>query len=119
MAEIEGLTVVHYDADFDRISEVTGQPSQWMVVAGTVSYRGQHGGQLTVEERRAQAVWERHVSILTEAGVDDRSADVAKASNRELRHVQLRQGWPPISVFLGMNSAQCYGFTVHPHGTRR
>lgn len=37
LAEIEGFTVMHYDADFDRISEVTGQPSQWVVEAGTVS----------------------------------------------------------------------------------
>lgn len=37
VAEIEGLTVMHYDADFDRIAEVTGQPSQWVVEAGTVS----------------------------------------------------------------------------------
>ncbi len=37
VAEIEGFTVTHYDADFDRISEVTGQPSQWVVEAGTVS----------------------------------------------------------------------------------
>lgn len=36
-AEIEGLAVIHYDADFDRIAEVTGQPSQWVVEAGTVS----------------------------------------------------------------------------------
>lgn len=37
VAEMEGLTVIHYDADFDRIAEVTGQPSQWVVEAGTVS----------------------------------------------------------------------------------
>lgn len=37
VAEIEGLTVMHYDADFDRISDVTGQPSQWVVEAGAVS----------------------------------------------------------------------------------
>jgi predicted nucleic acid-binding protein len=37
VAEIEGFTVMHYDADFDRISEVTGQPSRWVVQAGTVS----------------------------------------------------------------------------------
>lgn len=37
VAEVEGLTVMHYDADFDRIAEVTGQPTQWVVEAGTVS----------------------------------------------------------------------------------
>lgn len=37
VAEVEGLTVMHYDADFDRIAEITGQPTQWVVEAGTVS----------------------------------------------------------------------------------
>lgn len=37
VAEVEGLTVVHYAADFDRIAEITGQPAQWVVEAGTVS----------------------------------------------------------------------------------
>ncbi|MGH9037374.1 MAG: PIN domain nuclease [Acidimicrobiia bacterium] len=36
-AEHGGLTVLHYDADFDRIAEVTGQPVQWVVTQGTVS----------------------------------------------------------------------------------
>lgn len=31
-----GLTVLHYDADFDRIAEVTGQPTEWVVERGTV-----------------------------------------------------------------------------------
>ncbi|CDO91236.1 toxin [Mycobacterium triplex] len=34
--EEHGLTVLHYDADFDLISAVTGQPCQWVVPAGTV-----------------------------------------------------------------------------------
>lgn len=34
-AEANGLTVLHYDADFDRIAEVTGQPTEWIVPAGT------------------------------------------------------------------------------------
>jgi hypothetical protein len=25
------VTVLHYDADYDRIAEVTGQPVQWIV----------------------------------------------------------------------------------------
>lgn len=33
--EEHGLTVLHYDADFDLISAVTGQPCQWVVPAGT------------------------------------------------------------------------------------
>lgn len=37
-AAAEGLfvTVLHYDADFDVISEVTGQASQWVVPAGRI-----------------------------------------------------------------------------------
>jgi predicted nucleic acid-binding protein len=36
-AERAGLTVMHYDADFDRIASVTGQPVQWVVPRGSVS----------------------------------------------------------------------------------
>jgi len=35
-AESRGLTVLHYDADFDRIAAVTGQPCEWIVSAGSV-----------------------------------------------------------------------------------
>ncbi len=35
-AEIEGLTVWHYDADFDVIAAVTGQATAWVVPRGTV-----------------------------------------------------------------------------------
>ncbi len=35
-AEAEGLVVLHYDADFDRIAAVTGQPCEWVVPRGTV-----------------------------------------------------------------------------------
>lgn len=35
-AETAGLTVLHYDADFERIAEVTGEPMQWVVPRGTV-----------------------------------------------------------------------------------
>jgi len=35
-AEELDLTLLHYDADVDRISAVTGQRSQWMVPAGSV-----------------------------------------------------------------------------------
>ncbi|MGN6256891.1 MAG: PIN domain nuclease [Solirubrobacterales bacterium] len=36
-AEGAGLTVLHYDADFDRIAGLTGQPTQWIVPPGSVS----------------------------------------------------------------------------------
>jgi predicted nucleic acid-binding protein len=36
-AEAAGLTVLHYDADFDRIAELTGQSTQWIVPRGRVS----------------------------------------------------------------------------------
>lgn len=36
-AEELELTVLHYDADFDRIAAVTGQRTVWVVPAGTVS----------------------------------------------------------------------------------
>jgi predicted nucleic acid-binding protein len=34
-AEAEGLTVLHYDADFDRIAAVTGQACEWVVQRGS------------------------------------------------------------------------------------
>jgi predicted nucleic acid-binding protein len=36
-AEQGGLTILHYDADFERIAELTGQPTQWIVPRGSVS----------------------------------------------------------------------------------
>lgn len=35
-AEEVGLTVLHYDADFDHISGVTGQPCEWVVPSGSI-----------------------------------------------------------------------------------
>jgi hypothetical protein len=35
-AEVEGLIVLHYDADFDRIAAVTAQPSEWIVPPGSI-----------------------------------------------------------------------------------
>lgn len=35
-AEVNGATLLHYDADFDLIAEVTGQPTVWVVPRGTV-----------------------------------------------------------------------------------
>ncbi len=36
VAEREGVTVLHYDADYDLIAKVTGQPVRWVVPRGTV-----------------------------------------------------------------------------------
>jgi predicted nucleic acid-binding protein len=36
IADVEGLTVLHYDGDFDIVAEVTGQPTEWIVSSGTV-----------------------------------------------------------------------------------
>jgi len=35
-AEDAGLTLLHYDADFDLIARVTGQDCQWVVPPGTI-----------------------------------------------------------------------------------
>ena len=35
-AEQAGLTVLHYDANFDIIAEVTGQPVEWIAPRGSV-----------------------------------------------------------------------------------
>lgn len=35
-AEINGVTVLHYDKDYDAIAAVTGQPTMWAVPAGSV-----------------------------------------------------------------------------------
>ncbi len=35
-AEAAGLVVLHYDRDFDLIAAVSGQPTEWIVVAGSV-----------------------------------------------------------------------------------
>ena len=34
-AERYSLTVLHYDGDYDRVAAVTGQPTEWVVPAGT------------------------------------------------------------------------------------
>jgi hypothetical protein len=36
-AEVNELTMLHYDRDCDAISRVTGQPTVWVVSAGSVS----------------------------------------------------------------------------------
>lgn len=35
-AEAHGATVLHYDADYDRIAAVTKQPTEWVVPQGTL-----------------------------------------------------------------------------------
>src|SRR5580704_15402170 len=35
-AEAAGLTLLHYDNDFELIARVTGQPCQWVVPAGSI-----------------------------------------------------------------------------------
>jgi predicted nucleic acid-binding protein len=36
VAERNNLTIIHYDADFESVAAVTGQPMQWVVSRGTV-----------------------------------------------------------------------------------
>ncbi|MFN2494834.1 MAG: PIN domain-containing protein [Pseudonocardiaceae bacterium] len=36
VAELHRVTVLHYEADFDHISGITGQPTEWVVPRGTV-----------------------------------------------------------------------------------
>ena len=36
VAEVNDLAVMHYDADYDRITEVTGQPCEWVVPQGSL-----------------------------------------------------------------------------------
>jgi predicted nucleic acid-binding protein len=36
IADIEEHTILHYDADFDLIAEVTGQPTEWVVPRGSI-----------------------------------------------------------------------------------
>lgn len=36
VAERAGLVVLHYDADFDTIASVTGQPVEWVVTKGSI-----------------------------------------------------------------------------------
>lgn len=36
VAEQHGRCVLHYDADFDHIAKVTGQPAQWVVRKGSI-----------------------------------------------------------------------------------
>jgi hypothetical protein len=35
-AELHGVTVLHYDTDYDSIAEVTGQPVEWVAAKGSL-----------------------------------------------------------------------------------
>lgn len=35
-AELAGMTVLHYDSDFELIAKVTGQPQEWIVKRGSI-----------------------------------------------------------------------------------
>lgn len=35
-AEAHGLIVLHYDADFVQVAEVTGQPVRWLAEPGAI-----------------------------------------------------------------------------------
>ncbi|MEG3633014.1 PIN domain nuclease [Micromonospora palythoicola] len=35
-AEYHGLSLLHYDRDFDQIANVTGQPMRWLAPAGSI-----------------------------------------------------------------------------------
>ena len=35
-AEVEQLSVLHYDADFELIAGITGQPTEWVVPRGSI-----------------------------------------------------------------------------------
>lgn len=35
IAEARGLTILHYDSDFELVAEVTGQEDEWIVERGT------------------------------------------------------------------------------------
>ncbi len=35
-AEAAGIALAHYDEDYDRIAEITGQPTRWLAPAGTL-----------------------------------------------------------------------------------
>lgn len=36
VAERHGLTILHYDADFDHVAKMTGQTAEWVVPRGSV-----------------------------------------------------------------------------------
>ncbi|TWD83622.1 hypothetical protein FB561_4788 [Kribbella amoyensis] len=35
-AEVNGITVLHYDEDYERIAKITGQPVEWVAAKGSL-----------------------------------------------------------------------------------
>jgi predicted nucleic acid-binding protein len=35
-AEAAGITILHYDEDYDRVAEITGQPTRWLAPVGSL-----------------------------------------------------------------------------------
>jgi predicted nucleic acid-binding protein len=35
-AEVHGATILHYDADYDRIARITGQAAEWVAERGSL-----------------------------------------------------------------------------------
>ena len=35
-AEVNGVAVIHYNADYDRIAQVSGQPAEWVAPRGSI-----------------------------------------------------------------------------------
>ena len=44
-AEAAGATVLHYDADYDKIADLTGQPVEWVAARGSLGGPPQPAGQ--------------------------------------------------------------------------
>jgi hypothetical protein len=44
-AEAAGATVLHYDADYDKIAGITGQPVEWVAARGSLGGPPQPAGQ--------------------------------------------------------------------------
>lgn len=36
-AEAAGITILHYDEDYDRIAAITGQPAEWLAPRGSLN----------------------------------------------------------------------------------
>lgn len=52
VAEHRSRTVLHYDHNFDRVAEITGQPVEWVLPLGVADCR--------LTEERSVQVWSSH-----------------------------------------------------------